>query len=46
MTYTDWHAGEPNDSGGEDCAEILWSGYQWNDCTCDTALYYICESLD
>ncbi|NBC11372.1 MAG: hypothetical protein GVY24_06495 [Planctomycetes bacterium] len=29
-TYTNWSAGEPNDAGGEDCAEMLPTG-QWND---------------
>ena len=35
--------GEPNDFGGnEDCTEIMWSGYEWNDRDCAGALPYIC----
>ncbi|MCK6506592.1 hypothetical protein L6R53_25000 [Myxococcota bacterium] len=46
VTWTDWASGEPNDSSGEDCAQFLWSGYQWNDAACTTAQPYVCESLD
>jgi hypothetical protein len=44
VTYTNWASGEPNDSGGEDCVQILWSGYAWNDGACGSALPYICEA--
>ena len=44
VEYTDWAAGEPNDYGtGEDCTEILWSGYAWNDYDCDDWRPFICE---
>ncbi len=46
VTYSNWASGEPNDSGGEDCAQILWSGYEWNDATCASSLPFVCESLD
>lgn len=33
VTFTNWSAGEPNNSGGEDCAEMRPSGL-WNDIPC------------
>ncbi len=43
--YTNWTAGEPNDSGGnEDCGRMdQASGGTLNDQPCGIALYYICE---
>nr|XP_022339841.1 semaphorin-5B-like isoform X4 [Crassostrea virginica] len=40
--YTKWNSGEPNDSGGEDCASLL-SGGRWNDYPCSRDMAYICE---
>ncbi|XP_052703574.1 A disintegrin and metalloproteinase with thrombospondin motifs adt-1-like [Crassostrea angulata] len=40
--YTQWNSGEPNDSGGEDCASLLNSG-RWNDYPCSRSMAYICE---
>lgn len=31
VTYTNWAAGEPNNSGNEDFAVINWNGTAWND---------------
>ena len=45
VAYTNWSPGEPNDSAGEDCQQILWSGYAWNDLNCASALPYVCEAL-
>ena len=43
-SYTNWSSGEPNDSGGEDCAHIYTNG-QWNDHRCTVlSAYFICES--
>ena len=46
VNYTHWNAEEPNDSGGlEDCVEVLGgasAGY-WNDNSCDSIKYFICE---
>ena len=46
VLWTDWASGEPNDSGGEDCSQFLWSGEQWNDAACASAQPYVCESVD
>ena len=43
-SYTNWHSGEPNNSGNEDCGELLrWSDTTWNDESCDDSLPYVCE---
>jgi hypothetical protein len=42
--FSSWGAGEPNDSGGEDCAGTNWSGViYWNDYSCSSALAFVCE---
>ena len=42
--YTNWGTAEPNDSGGEDCAELnRFYDETWNDIRCNAELYYICE---
>ena len=46
VTYTNWASGEPNDSSGEDCGQLFWSGLKWNDIRCDATGPYICETLD
>ncbi|XP_060744865.1 CD209 antigen-like protein A [Tachysurus vachellii] len=47
LTTAYWAEGEPNDSGGEDCAEI--SGRQenkvWNNLPCSSKQLWICEKL-
>ncbi len=35
VIYTNWHAGEPNNSGDEDCVQIYPDG-QWNDLSCSS----------
>lgn len=40
--FDNWAAGEPNDSGAEDCVQWLPSG-QWNDFECDGQLPGLCE---
>jgi hypothetical protein len=45
-TYLNWNSGEPNDSGGEDCAvDNYVNSSRWNDLPCGSANYFICESL-
>ena len=39
--YSNWHPGEPNDQNGEDCVELLRTG--WNDAICGKQFGYICE---
>lgn len=42
--YTQWWSGEPNDSGGEDCAGIGFGDWGWwNDYNCGSSLPFICE---
>ena len=45
-SYSNWAANEPNDwSAGEDCALLnQWDGGTWNDSSCDTNAYYVCEA--
>ena len=38
-----WRAGEPNDSGGEDCAEWGSLDGRWNDLACGSSLPSLCE---
>jgi gliding motility-associated-like protein len=37
LSYTNWNTGEPNDAGGEDCAQFLATG-KWNDLNSTTTL--------
>jgi len=47
VTWTHWAGGEPNNAGGgEDCMEIRWRGYAWNDNRCHSPHPYVCETLD
>jgi len=42
--YSHWRDGEPNDMGGEDCAEISkYGGYKWEDMKCSKALPFVCS---
>ncbi len=45
VSYSDWHSGEPNDSGGgEDCGQFnRYTDLTWNDEPCSYSLYSICE---
>ena len=43
-TFTSWYHGEPNDSGGEDCAGTDYGAIgTWNDFNCASALPFVCE---
>ncbi|MES2645054.1 MAG: MopE-related protein [Myxococcota bacterium] len=42
--FTQWYSGEPNDSGGEDCAGTGFGDWgSWNDYSCTGTLPFICE---
>ncbi|MDH5672087.1 MAG: hypothetical protein OEZ06_08055 [Myxococcales bacterium] len=42
--YNNWNAGEPNDSGGEDCAQMYGDGTGvWNDQPCGDSFDFVCE---
>jgi hypothetical protein len=44
MAYTNWRAGEPNDSGGEDCMVMeVDNGGTWDDRPCTLTYPYFCE---
>jgi hypothetical protein len=42
VTYTNWAAGEPNNSGNEDATQMLSNG-MWNDVSVGTNLRYVIE---
>ncbi|XP_053149425.1 C-type lectin domain family 4 member G-like [Hemicordylus capensis] len=44
MTFSLWAPGEPNNvgHGGEDCATLRFNG-KWNDATCSSNEFWICE---
>lgn len=43
LLYAHWGDGEPNNSGEEDCAELVYPGY-WNDLPCSTSRAAVCEA--
>ena len=44
--FTDWHAGQPDNSGGkEHCLHLYVSfDYHWNDAPCSGSKRYVCEA--
>ena len=40
--FSSWNSGEPNNSGDEDCAEVLPGG-GWNDVECGSTRAFVCE---
>ncbi len=44
-TYLEWGAGEPNNSGNEDCVHTNFATIrgEWNDLSCDLVQPFICE---
>ncbi|HSO00118.1 MAG TPA: C-type lectin domain-containing protein [Candidatus Nanopelagicales bacterium] len=46
VTYSNWHPGEPNNAGDEDCGQLnrYHPGKGWNDEPCSLHLRFICES--
>lgn len=42
-SYTNWHEGDPNNAGNEDCGEIAYNPnanwHDWNDMPCDDSFY-------
>ena len=46
VDFTQWWSGEPNDSGGEDCAGINYGDWGWwNDYNCGSSLPFVCEPV-
>jgi len=41
-SYTNWHAGEPNNMGNEDCTQFYEQG-TWNDLNCGSMMNYVCR---
>ena len=49
IVFNFWHAGEPNNSGNEDCVMDAYysSDHGWNDSSCGNTSYFVCQrSLD
>ncbi|MBD3312755.1 hypothetical protein GF352_04865 [archaeon] len=44
-SFTNWHSGEPNNAGNEDCTEV-WGGATWNDAKCSNNRVSYCEVED
>ncbi|XP_070696443.1 galactose-specific lectin nattectin-like [Pempheris klunzingeri] len=42
ITFTRWGHREPNNKGGEDCAEINFRSYFWNDIPCGHHKPFVC----
>ncbi|NCG20094.1 MAG: hypothetical protein GWP91_13885, partial [Rhodobacterales bacterium] len=42
--YNNWAAGEPDNFNNEDCVELNWIPYQWNDASCGDTNAYICNA--
>ena len=43
LSYTNWNAYEPNNSGGEDCMQLRSTGGTWNDARCTSKYKYVCQ---
>ena len=43
-SFEAWAPGEPNDFGGEDCAQLFGDSWTWNDLDCNVRLPSVCES--
>ena len=43
LLYARWNGGEPNNSGDEDCIELLADTGFWNDAKCGDSRAYWCE---
>lgn len=46
LDYEAWEAGEPNNSGDEDCGQLYADSGNWNDALCDVQYAYMCESVN
>ncbi len=44
VDFENWHSGEPNNLGNEDCTQYnRWGDHTWNDEPCSSSFRYICE---
>ncbi len=41
--YENWHVGEPNDEGGQDCGHMWYMDGTWDDTVCTYALFALVE---
>jgi len=45
LTFANWRAGEPNNLGVEQCAELTATERQWNNNNCGVLRKYVCEGF-
>jgi len=45
LSFANWRAGEPNNLGVEQCAEIRANERDWNNSNCNDANKYVCEGF-
>ena len=41
--YTDWHPGQPDNSGSQDCMVVRKDYHNWDDEHCDLKCHFICQ---
>jgi len=45
VVFSNWRAGEPNNPGEEQCAEVRAAERDWNNNRCENLRKYVCEGF-